>query len=106
MNNFENLKNIVDGIVKNEFQHVQETLAVDFENENLGYKQAVLMTNEIREALKKHATKEQQKLIGELEDSIGDEWIELCQFFFREGLRAGLTNLKFLNEVYGIGAIL
>ena len=52
MNNFENLKNIVDGIVKNEFQHVQETLAVDFENENLGYKQAVLMTNEIRETLK------------------------------------------------------
>ena len=68
--NIKNLESIVNGIVANEFNHVQDTLAVDFENENLGYKQAVLMTNEIRETLKKHATKEQQKLIRELEDSI------------------------------------
>lgn len=50
--NIKNLENIVNGIVANEFNHVQDTLAVDFENENLGYKQAVLMTNEIRETLK------------------------------------------------------
>lgn len=104
--NIKNLENVVNGIVENEFNHVQDTLALDFEKENTEYKQAVLMTESIREALKKHATEEQQKLIGELEDSIGDEWRELCQFYFREGLRTGLCNLKFLNEVYGIGTIL
>lgn len=103
--NIKNIENIVNGIVENEFNHVQETLEADFENENLEYKQKVLMTKAIREALKKDLTQEQRRLIGEFEDSISSEWIELCRFYFREGLRAGLSNLKFLNEVDGIEVI-
>lgn len=93
------LKNIVDGIVENEFNHVQEILEADFENENLEYKQQELMTRVIRAALEKDTTEEQQRLIGELEDSISNEWLELCRFYFRQGLRAGLSNLKFLKEM-------
>lgn len=104
--NYENLKKIVDGIVKNEFNHTSDISASDFENENFEYKQQVLMTKAIREALKKDLTQEQRRLIGEFEDSISSEWIELCSFYFREGLRAGLSNLKFLNEVDGIEVIL
>ena len=97
--NIKNIENIVNGIVENEFNHVQETLEADFENENLEYKQQELITKVIREALKKDTTEEQQRLIRELENSISDEWIELCRFYFREGLRAGLSNLKFLKEI-------
>lgn len=97
--NIKNIENIVNGIVENEIKHVQETLEVDFENENIEYKQKVLMTQVIREALKKDTTEEQRRLIGELEDSISNEWLELCEFYFREGLRAGLSNLKFLKEI-------
>ena len=97
--NIKNIENIVNGIVENEFNHVQETLEADFENENLEYKQQELITKVIREALKKDMTEEQQRLIGELEDSVSSEWIEICKFYFREGLRAGLTNLKFLKEI-------
>lgn len=97
--NIKNIENIVNGIVENEFNHVQETLEVDFVNENFEYNQQILITKAIREALKKDTTEEQQRLIGELEDSILSEWFELCQFYFREGLRAGLSNLKFLNEI-------
>ena len=97
--NIKNIENIVNGIVENEYNHVQETLEADFENENFEYKQKVLMTKVIREALKKDMTEEQQRLIGELEDSVSSEWIEICKFYFREGLRAGLTNLKFLKEI-------
>ena len=97
--NIKNIENIVNGIVENEYNHVQETLEADFENENFEYKQKVLMTKAIREALKKDMTEEQQRLIGELEDSVSSEWIEICEFYFREGLRAGLTNLKFLKEI-------
>lgn len=104
--NIKNIENIVNGIVENEFNHVQETLEADFENENLEYKQQELITKVIREALKKDTTEEQQRLIRELENSISAEWIELCRFYFREGLRAGLSNLKFLNEVDGIEVIL
>lgn len=97
--NIKNIENIVNGIVENEFNHVQETLEADFENENLEYKQQELITKVIREALKKDTTEEQQRLIRELEDSISAEWLKLCEFYFREGLRAGLTNLKFLKEI-------
>lgn len=101
--NIKNIENIVNGIVENEFNHVQETLEADFENENLEYKQQELITKVIREALKKDTTEEQQRLIGELEDSISAEWLNLCIFYFREGLRAGLSNLKFLKEIEHIG---
>ena len=57
------------------------------------------MTQVIRGALKKDTTEEQQRLINEFEDSISAEWLELCEFYFREGLRAGLSNLKFLKEI-------
>ena len=97
--NIKNIENIVNGVVKNEYNRTQETLEVDFENENTEYKQKVLMTQVIREALKKDTTEEQRRLIGELEDSISAEWLELCEFYFREGLRAGLSNLKFLKEI-------
>lgn len=96
--NYENLKKIVDGIAENEFNHTSDISASDFENENFAYKQQEI-TKVIREALKKDTTEEQQRLIGELEDSISAEWLKLCEFYFREGLRAGLTNLKFLKEI-------
>lgn len=94
-------KNVIDGIVENEFKHIQKT-AADFESENLEYSKAVSNTEIIREALNSNTTEEQQRLIRNLEDSIAGEWTELCQFYFREGLRAGLSNLKFLNGIDNI----
>lgn len=97
--NIKNIENIVNGIVENELKKIIETEELDFTSENLEYKQQVLITKVIREALKKDTTEKQQRLIGELEDSISAEWLELCKFYFREGLRAGLSNLKFLKEI-------
>lgn len=97
--NIKNIENIINGIVENEFKHVQETLEVDFENKNTEYKKNRLTTETIHKALEKGTTEEQQRLIGKLEDSISSEWIEICRFYFREGLRAGLSNLKFLKEI-------
>lgn len=94
-----NIENIVDGIVKNEFRHIQETLEKEFTDTNLDYRQNRLAKEGIYKALEKDTTEDQQRLIGQLEDSISNEWIELCRFYFREGLRAGLSNLKFLKEI-------
>ena len=104
--NYENIVNIVDGIVENEFRHIQETLEKDFQDTNLDYKQNRLITETIHKALEKDTSEEQQRLIGELEDSVSSEWLEICRFYFREGLRAGLTNLKILNEIDNVELIL
>jgi len=104
--NCKNFKNIIDGIVENEFKHIQETLEEGFANTNLDYIQSRLASEEIYKVLEKDATEEQQKLIRDLEDSVSNEWLELCRFYFREGLRAGLSNLKFLNEINNVDCIL
>lgn len=103
---YENFKNIVDEIVKNEFIHIQETLEKDFIDTDLDYRQKTLITEEIYKYLEKNTSIEQQILIGNLEDSISSEWIELCRFYFREGLKAGLNNLKFLNEIDYVNQVL
>ena len=101
---YKKMKNIVDGIVENEFRHIQESLEKEFTDTNLDYRQNSSTTEGIYKALEKDTTEDQQRLIGDLEDSISSEW--LCRFYFREGLRAGLENLKFLNEIDNIGAII
>lgn len=57
------------------------------------------MTDVIYKALSKGMTERQRDLLDELLSSLNNETVELCRFYFREGLRAGLTNLKFLNEI-------
>nr|UVY63836.1 MAG: hypothetical protein [Bacteriophage sp.] len=51
--NIKNIENIVNGIVENELKKIIETEELDFTSENLEYKQQVLITKVIREALKK-----------------------------------------------------
>ena len=92
-------KKIVNGIIDNEIAHIQEHLELDFTKNNIDCRQAALMTEIIHKALSKGMTEKQIDLLDELCSSIANEWIELCRFYFREGLRAGLTNLKFLNEI-------
>lgn len=95
-------KKIVNGIIDNEIEHIQDNLELEFTKTNIDYRQAELMTEIIHKALLKNMTEKQRDLLDDLCSSITNEWIELCRFYFREGLRAGLTNLKFLNEIENI----
>lgn len=92
-------KKIVAGIIDNEIEHIQEHLELDFTKTNIDYGHAELMTGVIHKALLKGMTEKQRDLLDELFSSLNNETIELCRFYFKEGLRAGLTNLKFLNEI-------
>lgn len=90
---------IVNGVIENEFEHIQETSELDFSNKDLEYKQDQLMAEIIRKALEKNMTDEQLRLLDKLDLALSTEWVDLCRFYFREGVKAGLTNLKFLNEI-------
>ena len=99
-------KKIVNGIIDNEIHHIQDNLELDFTQNNIDYNQANLMTEVIHKDLIKGMTVKQIDLLDELYSSLNNEAIELCRFYFREGLRAGLSNLKFLNEIDGIEYII
>ena len=49
--------------------------------------------------LKNSLSMEQQDLVDELETVLANKWINICRFYFREGAGAGLSNLKFLNDI-------
>lgn len=99
-------KKIADGVVENEFRHIQEYLENGFIDKDLEYKKQSEMTQALYEKLGEKMTEEQKDLLEELHTSISCEWIYLCRFYFEEGLRAGLGDLKFLSEIDFITNIL
>lgn len=103
---FNEVKKIVDGIVKNEFNHIQISLEKDFIDNNTEQKELTKTTQEIFEELKSSMSEEQRKLLLSLDFAIADEWTNICKFYFKEGLKAGICNLKFLNEINSMGSIL
>ena len=103
---YNEVKKIIDGIAENEFNHVQEFLEVNFTDNDLEYKKELAMTELLYKKLEEGMTEEQKKILDELYSSLANEWMELCKFYFKEGLRSGLSNLSFLNEIEWIGTIL
>ena len=96
---FEQVEKLINGIVENEIRHIANEQEVEFTNENQEYINQNKNTNDIYNALKNQLTEEQQYLLNDLMNSTAIEWILLNEFYFKEGLRAGLSNLKFLNEL-------
>lgn len=99
VNTYSSRKKIVNGVIENEFNHIQETREMNFCNSDIEYKQAQLMTEIIRKVLEKNMTEEQLRLLDEFNSALINELMNVCKFYFREGLSSGLTNLKFLNEI-------
>lgn len=103
---YDEAKKIVDGIVENEFIHIQRLKENEFSNIDTDQEQLSKNATEIFEELRSTLSKEQEELLFDLEFAITDEWTNLCKFYFKEGLRAGLSNLKFLSEIGFIESIL
>lgn len=106
VNIYDKYTKIVDGVVNNEFLHIQDTEEQHFTNKDIEYKQDQLMTEIIRKALEKNMTEEQKDLLDEFDLALTNKWVDLCSFYFREGVKAGLTNLSFLKEIDNVEYIL
>lgn len=103
---YEQTKKIIDGAIENEFNHVQEFRETHFsetnKEQNLLHKTSI----ELMDKLMKRLTKEEQYLLSDFSDVIVTEWTNLLRFYFREGVKAGLINLKYLNEIDCIECLL
>lgn len=97
--NYEKTRELVKNIIENEFEHIQTSRESLFEEKDLEQKELNKTTQEVFEELRSSLSKEQEELLFDLEFAICDEWINLCRFYFREGVRAGLINLEFLKTI-------
>lgn len=94
----EMLEKIIKGIVRNEFDHVNN-YEQEFTSMN---KELVEINHDIYKKISSCLEEEQQKLFNNYIDNLVREMAIMELLYFKEGLRVGLTNLKFLNEINGI----
>ena len=103
---FNQVEKIIDGVIENEFRHIQDFEEKDFTDNDLEYKKESEVTEALYKKLLEDMTKEQAELLDKFYASFTCENVELCKFYFKEGLRAGLSNLKFLSEIKHIENII
>lgn len=101
---YEKLCALLKGIIENEFNHVQEFKEIKFSGKDEEQKVYENKTRELFDNLKVSLTKEQKNLLDDCEAAIASEWVNLCRFYFKEGMLAGLTNLNYLNNIDSVGS--
>jgi hypothetical protein len=97
--NYEKICKLVDGIIESEFNNVQEFRETDFSDKDLEQKELNKVSIELMDKLVITLPEETKYLLDEVEAAFINEWINLCRFYFKEGVAAALTNLKFLNNI-------
>lgn len=100
--NYEKICKLVDGIIESEFNNVQEFRETDFSDKDLEQKELNKVSTELMDKLVITLPEETKYLLDEVEAAFINEWINLCRFYFREGVGAGLSNLKFLNGIESV----
>lgn len=104
--NSEKLCNLTNNIIENEYRHVQEFKEVEAMDNNKNWLRSnekyIELFNEIKEAL----PEELKCKMVELDDLMNEDRTYAERYYFKEGLLAALTNLKFLNDIDNIGCLI
>lgn len=103
---YEKICKLIDGVIASEFNHIQEYKETSFSDMDLEQQKLNKSSVELMENLMRTLSEEQKDLLDELDAAITSEWINLCRFYFKEGVAAGLTNLNFLNDINNVGSYL
>lgn len=99
---YEKICKLINGIIESEFNHVQMFKEKNFDDKDIMQKGLHKASVELMNKLMGTLSEEQQELLDKLDGALASEWINLCRFYLREGIAAGLTKLKYLNEIDNI----
>lgn len=97
--NYKKISGLVEGIIESEFSNVQEFRELSFSSKDLNQNELDKEVLRKWDKLNGSVLEEQKELIDELETALANKWINMCKFYFTEGVGAGLSNLKFLNDI-------
>lgn len=100
---YENLREdiateLVSNIVEREFSLIQETKELDFGRTDKEQSKLCNKSDKLYKKLEKALSEEDKQLLDDYYGAITGEWVNLCRFYFRAGLKAGLTDLDYLKE--------
>lgn len=95
--NLEDTKKLINSVIENEFNHVQEAEekkdTINNVELNTRDKNVIDIFDKLLEVAPGH-----KELLDDFEDAVSAYWSELCRYYFKKGVIAGATNLKFLEE--------
>lgn len=100
--NYEKICKLIDGVIESEFNNIQEFREKNFSDKNIEQQQLDKISSELMNKLMETLSAEQQDILDKLEAALTSAWVNLCRFYFKEGVAAGLTNLKFIDCVDNI----
>ena len=96
---YEEMKDLINNIIENEFNHVQEYREKELTNEDEEQLKLEETSKKLFEELYKNIPEECQGLLVDYCDAVTNVWLNLCMFYFKEGVRAGVYNLNFLKSI-------
>lgn len=100
--NYEKLCKLIYGVIESEFGNVQKFRERNFSDKDKEQQKLENKSSELMDKLMGTLSEEQKDLLDELDGALTNVWINFCRFYFKEGVAAGLTNLKFLNDINSI----
>lgn len=104
MGYYEKTYKLLEGIVKNEFDHVLDFRERSFIDNNSDQKTLRQKSDELFDKLKTDLSEENQRLLNEFYDCVTATHVDCYKFYFKEGVISGLTNLNFLNTIDSVGS--
>lgn len=102
---YKDIKKLTENIIENEFQHIQENGERNFIDTD---KEQIELTGESERLFKElfdNTPKEYQKLLCDYYAAVSADWVNMCRFYFKEGVKAGMSNLEFIKEIDGVMSV-
>lgn len=92
------IKKLIRNVIDNEFQHIQEYEERNFVDTNKEQTELAEESERLFKQLFESMPKEYQNLLEDYNSAVLHELVNMCRFYFKEGVRAGTTNLEFLKD--------
>jgi len=93
----EETKKLINNVIENEFNHIQETQEREESLSDIEIDAHYQNSSDLLDELLKIAP-EHSELIEKLDSELSSYWLLFCRYYFKKGVVAGTTNLKFLEN--------
>jgi uncharacterized membrane protein YheB (UPF0754 family) len=95
---FQKMEKLINNIIGNEYDHVANEDLKDMKRVN-EYKDLAAKVSSLEQELRDILPKDKLNVLSEYYDTITQQLAIEGEYFFQKGVRAGLINLKFLNDI-------
>lgn len=91
------IKKLVNGVIENEFNHIQETQEREESLNDMEIRAYYESVDDLMDKLLQ-VVPEHRELIDKFDSELCNYWTALCRYYFKKGIIASSTNLKFLED--------